>query len=64
MQEAVPAGVGAMAAFVMLPPEKLDTILTDAAQGEIVSAANLNSPTQVVISGNAGAVERAMELAK
>ena len=64
MQEAVPAGVGAMAAFVMLPPEKLDAILTDAAQGEIVSAANLNSPTQVVISGNAGAVERAMELAK
>ncbi|MDA1315507.1 MAG: ACP S-malonyltransferase [Acidobacteria bacterium] len=64
MQEAVPEGVGAMAAFVMLPPDKLDAILTDAAQGEIVSTANLNSPTQVVIAGNAGAVERAMELAK
>lgn len=64
MQEAVPEGVGAMAAFVSLPPEKLDAILAEAAQGEIVSAANLNSPTQVVIAGNTGAVERAMELAK
>ena len=64
MQEAVPAGVGAMAAFVMLPPKKLEGILADAAQGEVVSAANLNSPAQVVIAGNAGAVERAMELAK
>ena len=64
MQDAVPEGVGAMAAFVMLPPEKLDGILEDAAQGQVVSAANLNSPTQVVIAGNTAAVERAMELAK
>lgn len=64
MQEAVPEGVGAMAAFMMLPPEKLEGILADAAQGEVVSAANLNSPSQVVIAGNAGAVGRAMELAK
>ena len=64
MQQAVPAGVGAMAALVMLPPEKLDGVLEDAAQGEVVSTANLNSPTQVVIAGNTAAVERAMELAK
>jgi [acyl-carrier-protein] S-malonyltransferase len=64
MQQAVPAGVGAMAALLMLPPEKLDAVLADAAQGEVVSAANLNSPTQIVIAGNAGAVDRAMDLAK
>ena len=64
MQEAVPAGVGAMAALVMLPPGKLEGICQEAAQGEVVSPANLNAPTQVVIAGHAGAVERAMELAK
>jgi [acyl-carrier-protein] S-malonyltransferase len=64
MQDAVPQGVGAMAALLKLPEEKLDQILEDAAQGEIVSAANLNSPDQIVIAGHAGAVERAMELAK
>ncbi len=64
MQEAVPAGVGAMAAIVKLPAGQLDRILAEAAQGEVVSAANLNSPDQIVIAGNAGAVARAMELAK
>ena len=64
MQEAVPQGVGAMAAILKLPLEKLDEILASAAQGEVVSAANLNSPDQIVIAGNRGAVERAMELAK
>ncbi len=64
MQEAVPAGVGAMAALVKLPAGKLEGILAEAAQGEVVSAANLNSPDQIVIAGNAGAVARAMELAK
>jgi [acyl-carrier-protein] S-malonyltransferase len=64
MQEAVPAGVGAMAALLRLPDGKLDAILEAAAQGEIVSAANLNSPEQVVIAGHAGAVNRAVELAK
>lgn len=64
MQEAVPAGVGAMAALLKLPEDKLDGILAEAAQGEVVSAANLNSPDQVVIAGNAGAVNRAAELAK
>ena len=64
MQEAVPAGVGAMAALLKLPEGKLDSILSEAAQGEVVSAANLNSPDQIVIAGHRGAVERAMELAK
>ncbi|HZU27964.1 MAG TPA: ACP S-malonyltransferase [Bryobacteraceae bacterium] len=64
MQQAVPNGVGAMAALLKLPLEKLDTVLADAAEGEVVSAANLNSPDQVVIAGHAGAVKRATELAK
>jgi [acyl-carrier-protein] S-malonyltransferase len=64
MQEAVPAGVGAMAALLKLPAEKLDGILQEAAQGEVVTAANYNSPEQVVIAGHTKAVERAMELAK
>jgi [acyl-carrier-protein] S-malonyltransferase len=64
MQQAVPDGVGAMAALLKLPMEKLDAVLAEAAQGEIVTAANLNSPDQVVIAGHAAAVARAMELAK
>jgi len=64
MQAAVPAGVGAMAAVLKLPEGKLDRILAEAAQGEVVTAANLNSPDQLVIAGHAGAVERAAELAK
>jgi len=64
MQQAVPAGVGAMAALLKLPDGKLEGILSDAAQGEVVSAANLNSQEQVVIAGHAGAVGRAVELAK
>ncbi|HEX4810797.1 MAG TPA: ACP S-malonyltransferase [Bryobacteraceae bacterium] len=64
MQEAVPIGTGAMAAILKLPEGKLETVLSEAAQGEVVSAANLNSPDQVVISGHVKAVERAMELAK
>jgi [acyl-carrier-protein] S-malonyltransferase len=64
MQEAVPAGVGAMAALLKLPAGKLDGILAAAAVGEVVTTANLNSPDQIVIAGNRGAVERAMELAK
>ena len=64
MQEAVPSGVGAMAALLKLPEGALDRILAEAAQGEVVSAANLNSPDQIVIAGHAGAVERAAVLAK
>ncbi len=64
MQSAVPAGVGAMAAILKLPEGRLEVVLEAAAQGEVVSAANLNSPDQVVIAGHAGAVNRAAELAK
>ncbi len=64
MQEAVPSGVGAMAALLKLPEGKLDEILTEAAQGEVVTAANFNSPDQIVIAGNTAAVIRAMDLAK
>jgi [acyl-carrier-protein] S-malonyltransferase len=64
MQSAVPEGVGAMAALLKLPPEKLDSVLAEAAQGEVVSAANLNSADQVAIAGHAGAVQRAIALAK
>jgi len=64
MQEAVPPGVSAMAALLRLPEGALEGILMDAAQGEVVSAANLNAPDQVVIAGHAGAVNRAIELAK
>jgi [acyl-carrier-protein] S-malonyltransferase len=64
MQEAVPDGVGAMAALLRLPEGKLESILAEAAQGEVVTAANLNSPDQIVIAGHAGAVARASELAK
>ena len=51
MQQAVPPGVGAMAALLKLPEGKLDAVLAEAAQGEVVTAANLNSPDQVVIAG-------------
>ncbi|HEX4749603.1 MAG TPA: ACP S-malonyltransferase [Bryobacteraceae bacterium] len=64
MQEGVPHGVGAMAALLKLPQNKLDSVLAEAAQDQVVTAANLNSPDQVVIAGHAKAVERAMELAK
>jgi [acyl-carrier-protein] S-malonyltransferase len=64
MQEAVPVGVGAMAALLKLPADKLEAVLAEAAQGEVVTAANLNSPDQVVIAGHSGAVSRAVDLAK
>ncbi len=64
MQQAVPAGQGAMAAILGLPIETLRQICDEAAQGEVVSPANVNSPDQIVISGHKTAVERAAELAK
>jgi [acyl-carrier-protein] S-malonyltransferase len=64
MQEAVPPGVGAMAALLKMPEDQLDRVLAEAAQGQVVSAANLNSPDQVVIAGNTDAVNRAVTLAK
>jgi [acyl-carrier-protein] S-malonyltransferase len=64
MQQAVPPGEGAMAAILKLPEGKLDPVLEEAGQGQIVSAANLNSPDQIVIAGHAAAVRRAIDLAK
>jgi [acyl-carrier-protein] S-malonyltransferase len=64
MQEAVPAGQGAMAAILAMPLEQVQQVCAEAAQGEVVSPANINSPDQIVISGSAKAVERAAELAK
>lgn len=64
MQEAVPDGVGAMAAILKLAPDALESIISEAAHGEVLGAANLNSPAQVVIAGHKGAVERAVALAK
>lgn len=64
MQAAVPQGVGAMAAILKLPEGKLDEILREASNGDVVTAANFNSPDQVVIAGHAGAVQKAAELAK
>ena len=61
MQEAVPAGVGAMAAIVGLEPGAVDAACREAAQGETVAPANYNSPEQTVIAGHAGAVARASE---
>lgn len=59
MQEAVPEGAGAMAAIVGLPPEEVEAACREAAQGEVVSPANFNSPEQTVIAGTAAAVARA-----
>ncbi|HNY42582.1 MAG TPA: ACP S-malonyltransferase, partial [Bryobacteraceae bacterium] len=64
MQQAVPAGVGAMAAWLKPPAGEVDRILSEAAQGEVVEAANFNSPDQIVIAGHAAAVARANELVK
>ena len=63
MQEAVPQGVGAMAAVMGLSPVVVADACKRAADGEVCSAANLNSPEQTVISGHAGAVKRAVEIA-
>lgn len=63
MQEAVPVGVGAMAAILGMEFEKVLAICKEAAQAEICAPANINSPEQIVISGNTAAVERAAKLA-
>ncbi len=63
MQEAVPAGQGAMAAILFMPPDQVVQVCKDAAQGEVVSPANINSPSQIVISGATNAVKRAADLA-
>ena len=64
MQEAVPVGVGAMAAILGLDFEAVAEVAGEAAQGEVCQAANDNDPGQVVVSGHKGAVERACEIAR
>lgn len=64
MQQAVPAGSGAMAAILGLTDEQVGQVCAEAAQGQIVAAVNFNSPGQVVVAGDAAAVTRAAELAK
>lgn len=63
MQEAVPVGVGTMAAILGMEFEKVAAVCQEAANGEVCSPANINSPEQIVISGNTAAVERATRLA-
>jgi [acyl-carrier-protein] S-malonyltransferase len=63
MQEAVPVGVGAMAAILGMDSDKVSAVCQDAAQHEVCAPANINSPEQIVISGNTAAVERAVKLA-
>ena len=64
MQEAVPVGMGAMAALLGMEAAAVEAVCEESARGEVVSPANLNSPGQVVIAGHATAVNRAVELAK
>ncbi|WP_078085858.1 ACP S-malonyltransferase [Microbulbifer mangrovi] len=64
MQEAVPAGEGAMAAVIGLDDEAVEAACNSAAEGGVVAAVNYNSPGQVVIAGGAAAVERAIEACK
>lgn len=64
MQSATPAGVGGMAAIIGLDTALLEEVVKEAADGEVCVLANYNSPGQIVISGHAGAIARACELAK
>jgi len=64
MQDAVPVGVGAMAAFIGLDDEGVAAVAEEAAQGEICAVANYNSPGQTVIAGHKAAVDRAVAMAK
>jgi len=64
MQQAVPEGVGGIAAILGLDDDVVRAVCAEGAQGEVLEAVNFNSPGQVVIAGNRGAVERGMEIAK
>jgi [acyl-carrier-protein] S-malonyltransferase len=64
MQEAVPVNTGAMAAILGMSLDAVGAVCGDAAQGQVCEPANINSPDQIVISGHAGAVERAVKLAQ
>jgi len=62
MQEAVPVGVGAMAAVLGLDVESIEAGCAEAAEGQICSPANINSPSQIVIAGNSEAIDRACDI--
>lgn len=64
MQEAVPVGQGAMAALLGLDSNRVEEICKQAAEGEVISPANFNSPSQIVIAGSSNAVERALKVAE
>ncbi len=64
MQDAVPVGVGSMAAILGLPDDTVQQACSEAAQGEVVEPVNFNAPSQVVIAGHAQAVQRACDIAK
>jgi [acyl-carrier-protein] S-malonyltransferase len=64
MQEAVPVGTGAMAAILGSDLETVNAVCTEAGQGQVCSAANINSPGQIVIAGDTGAIDRAIEVLK
>jgi [acyl-carrier-protein] S-malonyltransferase len=64
MQEAVPVGMGAMAAILGADLETIETACRDASNGQVCSPANINSPSQVVVAGDSDAVDRACELLK
>ena len=64
MQEAVPAGEGAMAAILGLDDDAVRAVCVEVAQGQVVQAVNFNAPSQVVIAGSRAAVERAMQACK
>src|SRR5262249_31239776 len=64
MQEAVPIGTGAMAAILGSNPETVDGACSEAAQGQVCSAANINSPGQIVIAGDTDAIDRAIDILK
>jgi [acyl-carrier-protein] S-malonyltransferase len=64
MQEAVPVGIGSMAAMLGIESDLLEEICREASEGEVVSPANYNSPGQIVIAGTVAAVARAIEIAK
>jgi [acyl-carrier-protein] S-malonyltransferase len=64
MQDAVPVGTGTMAAMLSIEKNELEDICREAAQGEVVSPANFNSPGQIVIAGSTAAITRAIEIAK
>jgi [acyl-carrier-protein] S-malonyltransferase len=64
MQEAVPVGQGGMAVVLGLDADAVRALCVEAAQGEVLEAVNFNEPTQIVIAGHTGAIDRACELAK